>query len=193
MEKNNIKKLNLGCGERKKAGFINIDWNKETKPDILHDLNIFPYPFEDNYFDLIEASHILEHLDKPFLVMKELHRLLKPNGILIIKVPHFSRGFTHAEHTHGFDVTFPLYFNKNFTISGYVGVEFKIVKLELHWLAFQRLLPAMGYRKITILFLNFINKIISFLANLNVNFCSRIWCYWVGGFDEIEFKFSCLK
>lgn len=193
MEKNNIKKLNLGCGERKKAGFINIDWNKETKPDILHDLNILPYPFEDNHFDLIEASHILEHLDKPFLVMKELHRLLKPDGILMVKVPHFSRGFTHAEHTHGFDVTFPLYFNKNFTKSGFIGVEFKLEKLALRWLAFQHLLPSMGYHKITILCLNFLNKIISFLANLNVNFCSRIWCYWIGGFDEIEFKFSCLK
>lgn len=191
--KNNIKKLNLGCGENKKDDFINIDWNREVEPDIVHDLNKLPYPFEDNSFDLIEASHVLEHLDKPFLVMKELHRLLKPDGRLIIKVPHFSRGFTHAEHTHGFDVTFPLYFNKKFTKSGFIGVGFELKKLELKWLANQHLLPAMGYGKATISFLNLINKIISFLANLNVNFCSRIWCYWVGGFEEIEFKFVCKK
>lgn len=193
MEKNNIKKLNLGCGERKKQGYLNIDWNPEIKPDITHDLNKFPYPFNDNTFDLIEADHVLEHLDKPFLVMKELHRVLKPNGHLIIKVPHFSRGFTHAEHTHGFDATFPLYFNKNFTKSGYFGIDFKLEKLELRWLANQHLLPVMGYSKTTIAILNFINEIISSLANVNNNFCSRIWCYWVGGFEEIEFKFSCLK
>lgn len=190
---NNIKKLNLGCGERKKPGYINIDWNSEVEPEVVHDLNKLPYPLEDNSFDLIEASHVLEHLDKPFLIMKELHRLLKPNGKLTIKVPHFSRGFTHAEHTHGFDVTFPLYFNKNFTKSGYTGTEFELKKLELRWLANQHLLPSLGYGKTIISILNFINKLISFLANLNVNFCSRIWCYSVGGFDEIEFKFICKK
>jgi len=189
----NLKKLNLGCGENKKSGYLNIDWNELTRPDILHDLNEFPYPFRDNTFDLIEAEHILEHLDKPFQVMKELHRILKPGGKLLIKVPHFSRGFTHAEHAHGFDVTFPLYFNKNFTKSGYFGIEFKLDKLELKWLANQHLLPMLGYGKTVIAILNFINKIISLLANANVNFCSRIWCYWVGGFEEIEFKFSCQK
>ncbi len=64
---------------------------------------------------MVEASHLLEHLDRPFLAMKEMHRILKPGGQLIIKVPHFSRGFTHAEHAHGFDVTFPNYFNKKFS------------------------------------------------------------------------------
>jgi len=190
---NNFTKLNLGCGERKKDGFINIDWNREVEPEIVHDLNKLPYPLEDSRFDLIEASHVLEHLDKPFSIMKEMHRLLKPGGKLIIKVPHFSRGFTHAEHTHGFDVTFPLYFNKNFTKSGFTGTEFRLKKLELRWLANQHLLPSLGYSKFTIAILNIINKVVSFLANLNVNFCSRIWCYWVGGFDEIEFEFICEK
>ena len=190
---NNLTKLNLGCGEEKKAGYVNLDWQSLTEPDVRHDLNKFPYPFADNTFDLIEASHILEHLDKPFAVMKELHRILKPGGKLLIQVPHFSRGFTHAEHAHGFDVTFPLYFNRQFTRSGFYGVEFKLAKMRLHWLAFFHLLPYLGYGKISIFILRMINAIISFLANLNQGFCSRIWCYWVGGFDEVEFNFICVK
>lgn len=193
MIKEDSKKLNLGAGELKKTGYINIDWNELAQPDIRHDLNIFPYPFSDSAFDLIEASHILEHLDRPFAVMRELHRILKPGGRLIIKVPHFSRGFTHAEHSHGFDVTFPLYFNKNFTKSGFIGVEFKLDKIKLSWLSFFYLLPHLGYGRVFIYFLKILNKLISFLANLSPNFCSRIWCYWVGGFDEIEFNFISLK
>lgn len=186
-------KLNLGCGGFKKVGFVNVDWQPLVKPDVLHDLNNFPYPFEDNMFDVVEANHVLEHMDKVFLVMKEIHRILRPGGRLLLKVPHFSRGFTHAEHSHGFDVTFPLYFNRNFAKSGFFGVEFKLEKTKLRWIAFFNLMPSLGYSRITISLLSILNIIISFLANLSPNFCSRFWCYLVGGFEEIEFNFICLK
>lgn len=184
------KKLNLGCGEDKKEGYVNLDWSPLVHPDVAHDLNELPYPFKDNEFDLIEAYHVLEHLDKPFLIMKEFHRILKPEGTLHIKVPHFSRGFTHAEHEHGFDVTFPLYFNPNFTKSGYYGVPFTLVSIRLSWLAFFHLLPFMGYGRFTISILRIVNAIISWFANLSPAFTSRIWCFWVGGFDEIDFVFK---
>ncbi|MFA5830725.1 MAG: methyltransferase domain-containing protein [Candidatus Paceibacterota bacterium] len=187
------KKLNLGSGEHRKPGYINVDWQELTKPDVVHNLNVLPYPFSENTFDFVEAFHVLEHLDKPFLVMKELHRITKPGGTVTIKVPHFSRGFTHAEHAHGFDVTFPLYFNPAFTTSGYFGVPFELKKMKLHWLAFFHLMPTMGYGKIIILILRGVNGFISFLANISPAFTSRIWCFWVGGFDEIEFQFKCVK
>ena len=110
-----MNKLNIGSGEFLKEGFINVDFYSVTKPDVTHDLSKFPYPFEDDYFDWIESDHCLEHLSNPFLVMKEIHRISKNNATIIIRVPHFSRGFTHAEHKAGFDVTFPYYFKKNFT------------------------------------------------------------------------------
>lgn len=189
-----INKLNLGSGANKKQGYINLDWNLNSDPDIICDLNKIPYPFKENTFELIEASHILEHLDKPFDVMKELHRILKPGGSLIIKVPHFSRGFTHSEHSHGFDVTFPYYFiKKDDVVSGFYGFEYRIENIRLRWLAFLHLMPLLGYKNYFINLLRFVNAIISFLANLSPNFCSRIWCFWVGGFEEIEFNFTCIK
>lgn len=188
-----MKKVNLGCGAVKKEGYINVDWKSQVSPEIVHDLNQIPYPFGDNEIDLVEASHILEHLDRPFDVMVDIHRILKPGGRLIIKVPHFSRGFTHSEHTHGFDVIFPHFFDKNFTRSGYVGVEFALEKMELHWFPFFHHLPYLGYGKVAVFLLRIVNSVLSSLANLNQHFCSRIWCFWVGGFDEIEFHFICKK
>lgn len=188
-----LKKLNLGCGDSKKTGYVNVDFHSHVNPDVEHDLNVFPYPFADNSFDVIEAFHVLEHLDRPFLVMQELHRILKPGGTLHIKVPHFSRGFTHAEHKSGFDVTFPYYFNSQFTKSGYYGVDFINKGTELHWMSFFHLMRQMEVGKITIGVLKILNSGINFLANLNPKFCSRIWCFWVGGFEEIEFKFICKK
>lgn len=193
---NQEKKLNLGCGERKKEGYINVDWKAGLEPEVIHDLNVFPYPFPDNSIDLIEADHIFEHLDRPFFVMRELHRILKPGASLNIKVPHFSRGLAHAEHRHGFDVTFPLYFNKNFAHEAFEAAgrsEFRLARMRLRWHAFPHLLARAGHGWLTIAILLALDKVLSFLANLSPNFCSRIWCFWVGGFEEIEFNFICVK
>jgi SAM-dependent methyltransferase len=187
------KKLNLGCGEDYLEGYVNVDFSHLVRADLVHDLNVLPYLFTDNTFDEVIAFHIIEHLDKPFLVMKELHRIIKPGGRLHIKVPHFSRGFSHAEHRAGFDVMFPHYFNRNFTKSGYFGVDFKLAKLELHWMAFFDIMRDIGINPALVGFLRILNAVISFMANLSPNFCSRIWCFWVGGFEEIEFEFICNK
>jgi SAM-dependent methyltransferase len=183
------KKLNLGCGESKKPGYVNVDWQQAVHPDVLHDLNHLPYPFADGTFDVIEAFHVIEHLDRPLAVTKELHRILKTGGRLEIKVPHFSRGFTHAEHTHGFDVTFPLYFDRHFTRSGYMGCDLTLVKMELRYIAFTHLLKHVGYGGVRIQLIRGLNAVVSFVANLNPYLASRLWCFWLGGFDEIEFHF----
>ena len=188
-----MKKLNLGCAGFKKPGYINVDWQSIVEPDVSHDLNQYPYPFEDNGFDLIEAFHIIEHLDRPFLVMKEIHRILKPGGTVHIKVPHFSRGMTHPEHFHGFDVTFPNYFDSRFTAIGYYGVDFIHLKTTLRWHAFAHIAKAMGYSKFSRFGTSVLDTIFTFLANIHPGLCSRIWCFWVGGFEEIEFKLKCQK
>jgi len=47
-------KLNLGCGDDYKDGYVNLDWNKNARADLYHNLNQIPYPFPDNTFDEIE-------------------------------------------------------------------------------------------------------------------------------------------
>ncbi len=133
-EPKKLTKLNLGCGAFKKEGYVNLDCYGHLKPDIAHNLNSIPYPFPDNNFELIEADHVLEHLEDVFGVMKELRRIMKPGGVLAVKVPHFSRGFTHPEHKRGFDVSFPYYFDPSFK-GGYCGSEFACDKVKLRWFA----------------------------------------------------------
>jgi SAM-dependent methyltransferase len=188
-----MKKLNFGSGRRPKEGYVNLDWCADYNPDVVHDLNVIPYPFSDHTFDLIEADHVLEHLDKPFEAMAEFHRILVHGGTLVVRVPHFSRGFTHAEHAHGFDMTFPLYFKKHADFSGFYGVEFELKSLRFSWMAFFHLMPAMGIGSGTIVVLQALNAIISAFANLSPAFASRVWCYWVGGFEQIEFVFVAKK
>ncbi len=186
-----LRKLNLGCGDFRKEGFVNVDGCAQFKPDVLHDLDRVPYPLPSDHFSLVEADHVLEHLHDPFAVMKEIHRILKEDGKLIIRVPHFSRGMTHADHKRGFDVTFPYYFNPSFT-AGYMGVRFQLEKLSLTWFAQpylkKKVLPKSAYY-----FGSIFGKGVDFFANLSPIICSRLWCFMVGGFEEIEFRFTCKK
>jgi SAM-dependent methyltransferase len=184
-----ITKLNLGCGEFPKKGYLNVDVNSRIKPDMVLDLNN-PATYKklkSNFFTEVTCEHVLEHLEKPFEVMKELHRILKKNGKLIIQVPHFSRGFTHSEHEHGFDVGFPLYFDPKFK-GGYMGYEFKLEKMRLDWMIRfdlkKGIIPGWSF-----FFLKILNAVFTFLANIQPYFCSRFWCYYVGGFEQIEYTF----
>ena len=183
--------LNLGSGEFPKEGFVNVDFHARREPDVRHDLERFPYPFANDEFDLIESDHCLEHLRDPFAVMREIHRIAKPGARVTIRVPHFSRGFTHAEHKAGFDVTFPYYFQPDFK-GGYQGVEFTCDRVRLHWFA-QPWLKRAVLSAPVFHTARTAGSVISFLANLSPFLCSRIWCFWVGGFEEVEFRLRVKK
>ena len=83
-------KLNLGCGEHHKDGCINVD--KYGNPDVLHDLEAFPWPWEDNSVQEVELNHVLEHLGESaavyFRIIKELYRICKAGARIHIGVPH---------------------------------------------------------------------------------------------------------
>lgn len=61
--------------------------------DIVHDLKNTPLPFEDNQFDLVYLSHVLEHVEwtKTHSVLQELYRILAPNGVVEIWVPDLKK------------------------------------------------------------------------------------------------------
>jgi SAM-dependent methyltransferase len=79
-----MKIVDLGCGDRKFPGSIGIDALVENKPDIIHDLNEFPYPLESGSCDMVVTREVLEHLKYPEKFMIEIKRILSDNGILFI-------------------------------------------------------------------------------------------------------------
>lgn len=100
------KKLNVGCGKDYRDGWINLDY--DGKCDVKHDLNKFPYPFEDNYFDYILCSHTLEHVLEPLKVAKELHRILKRKGEIVFLLPVGDFTIDHFRGIHTKDYFYAL-------------------------------------------------------------------------------------
>jgi len=95
-----MKKLNLGCGKDIKKDYINLDIVKFNGVDVVHDLNKPPYPFKDNEFEEIICNSIIEHLENIPIVMDELYRILQPEGVIKIVVPHFTSVNAYSDPTH---------------------------------------------------------------------------------------------
>lgn len=93
------KKLNLGCGTDIKEGWVNLDIAKLPGVDVIHSIEELPLPFLDNSFDEILCNDILEHVEY-IPVLKDLHRILTPDGLLHIRVPHFTSKNNAIDPTH---------------------------------------------------------------------------------------------
>jgi len=93
-----MKKLNLGCGWDKKDGYDNFDEDD-------FDLNVFPYPIKDKTYDFILFQNVIEHLDYPYKVLKELHRILRKDGVIKITCSHHNDESAYAsfQHKHYFN------------------------------------------------------------------------------------------
>ena len=95
-----VRILDLGCGNKKRAGAVGIDFNSRTQADVVHDLNAFPYPFDDDSFDQIRLSHVIEHIRSITRTMEELHRILAPGGQIEITTPHYTDASSWQDPTH---------------------------------------------------------------------------------------------
>ena len=82
-------KINMGSGEGKLQGWINVDIREEVNPDVLWDLEKFPYPFQDNYAEEIMWKDVLEHLSWRLVkkALEETYRILKHGGKTYIQCP----------------------------------------------------------------------------------------------------------
>lgn len=144
--------LNVGCGESKIAGAVNVDfpeWDAELYEIQLPRISIMPehpviandrhpanLPFAqqlvrcpDNFLSVIHAYHFLEHLHDPRRMLREMQRCLKRGGLINIVVPHYSGSMSHQDldHKHSFALdTWANTFNREFYSKGHDGWELKI-------------------------------------------------------------------
>ena len=66
-----------------------VRWCKEKNLGHVQLGDICDMPFNDEEFDLVLATDIIEHVDNDILALKEVKRILKPTGVAIITVPAF--------------------------------------------------------------------------------------------------------
>ena len=178
-----MKKLNLGSGLNPLKGFINVDFTEREGVDVVHNLETFPYPFEDNSIDYILMDNSLEHLEDTLKVMEELHRICKPNAIVEIMVPHYSSAGAFASLTH------KRFFGSNSfndlitdSWSLYTHAKYRILQNKIRWFSCRNWFFIRPLKF-------FMDKII----NIKPFWAERFFCYTIGGFDSIHFKLQVIK
>jgi len=92
--------LNLGSGRRYDPEAVNLDVTERTSPDVVHDLEQMPWPFDDGRFGRVEAIDVIEHLSDPLAAMSEIHRVTRAGALVHVVVPHFSSANAHTDLTH---------------------------------------------------------------------------------------------
>ena len=114
-------KLDLGCGECRQPNFVTMDRRPLPNVDIVHDVTVFPYPIPKNTCLMVLMSHLWEHIDPKYRidVMNELHRIMKPDGQLLLSSPYAGSFGNWQDPTHYmgpneatftyFDPKYPLY------------------------------------------------------------------------------------
>jgi len=97
-------KVDLGCGNYKQPGFLGIDAVEHPGVDIVHDLEVYPWPLPNDSCDLLLASHLVEHIDPArggfIKFMDEAWRVLRVGGQFIISTPYAGSAGYWQDPTH---------------------------------------------------------------------------------------------
>jgi len=95
--------LDIGCAQgfflfgAAKAGYttkgieIAQDAAAYARKEFGLDIEIKPFEelrFAENHFDVVTLWQVLEHVPYPLMMLKEVHRILKPGGVLVVSTPN---------------------------------------------------------------------------------------------------------
>lgn len=134
-------KLNMGCGNGVRTGWVNADGFLE-RPDVVKADLINDWPWPDNTFDEVYMSHVLEHVpfiyydhngtqrDVIFKIMEEIHRVLRPEGVFHFKVPMAGSyaADCHPQHYRRITPAWVNYFTPDYPETYYSTARFRQVK-----------------------------------------------------------------
>jgi SAM-dependent methyltransferase len=85
-------RIDLGCGDTKREGFVGLDYLDGPQVDHVLDLTKDSYPFEDRSVDHVFSSHFLEHIEEPNHVFSEIGRVCRDGARIEFWTPYAFSG-----------------------------------------------------------------------------------------------------
>lgn len=95
-------RLDIGCGEKKQKGWVGMDIRPVKGVDIVHDVQVFPWPIPDNIVLQVLCSHLWEHIEPKYRItfMDEIWRIMRPDGQLLLSAPYYQSIGACQDPTH---------------------------------------------------------------------------------------------
>jgi len=126
------KTLDVGCGQKpyrslfQVSEYIGMDIKQPGNDHANQEIDVFydgkTFPFGNEIFDSVISNQVLEHVFNPDEFLKEINRVMKLNGMLLITVP-----FVWDEHSQPFDYARYSSFGLSYIIQKY---GFEIITLK---------------------------------------------------------------
>ena len=126
--------LDLGAGrDRSRRGAVTVDRVASAGPDVVHDLDVVPWPFDRDSFDVIICKDVIEHVADVVKTMEEIHRVGRAGARVEIATPHYScrnswTDPTHRQHLGYFSFD---YFTSAIQWDYYTAARFKLIDRRL--------------------------------------------------------------
>lgn len=94
--------LDLGCGINKHDGWTGMDARACNGVDIVHNVQDFPWPLDDNSCSRILMQNLYEHIEPKYRIqlIDECWRVMKPSGQLIVSSPYAGSVRAFQDPTH---------------------------------------------------------------------------------------------
>ncbi len=177
--------FDLGCGEHKTAGAFGIDSVLMPGINLVHNLQIRPYPLPDQCADEIILSHVLEHFAEPLPVLEEVWRIARPGAHVRIRTPHYSGRFAWKDPTHrrAFSSESFHYFGEN-NYSYYTTARFRVRSVRLKYFMEGEQWPWPN---------RVFGRLVQRLLDKHPTISERFLCYVVGGIDELQVSLEAIK
>jgi predicted SAM-dependent methyltransferase len=91
--------VDLGCGSKKIAGAIGLDRRLESGVDVICDFE-HELPLKTDSVDIMNMSHIMEHVRDLIPFMEEVYRVCRPGAEVRIVVPYYASRGAFRDPTH---------------------------------------------------------------------------------------------
>lgn len=93
-------KLDIGCGKHITEGYEGVDKTQTGNVKYVVNLEHERIPVADNSVDEVVCRHFLEHVQNIFHCMDEIHRVMKPDAVMHVIVPHYKSRHAFQDPTH---------------------------------------------------------------------------------------------